>query len=63
MFHLNLLRLDLNDPLSGQIQKTPLSVVIDGEKEWKVVRLLDSKLYYGRFQYRVEWKKHLPNPA
>jgi hypothetical protein len=63
VFHSNLLRLDPNDLLPGQIQEIPPPVVIDGEEEWEVVRLLDSKLHYGRFQYRVEWKEYPPDPA
>jgi hypothetical protein len=54
VFHSNLLRRDPNDFLPGQIQEIPPPIVIDGEKEWEIVRLLDLKLYYGRFQYRVE---------
>jgi hypothetical protein len=59
----NLLRLDPDDLLPGQIQKISPPVVIDSEEEWEVARLLDSRLYYGRLQYRVEWKGHLSDPV
>lgn len=54
MFHASLLRFDPNDPLPRQRNEPPPPVMIDGEGEFEVDRILDSRYYYGRLQYRVK---------
>ena len=51
----NLLRLDPEDPLEGQRHVPPDPIVVEGEDEWEVEDILDSR-HYGRgkrLQYRV----------
>jgi len=61
VFHSNLLRLDPNDPLPSQ-QTSPLPpIVIDGEDEWEVEAIADSRLYYRKLQYKAVWKDHPPD--
>ena len=35
---------------------TPPAVTVDGEEEWEVERVLDSRLFYIWLQYLVKWK-------
>jgi hypothetical protein len=58
VFHSNLLRLDPNNALQGQYIKPPLPIVINGEDEWEVECILDSKLLRKKLYYRVQWKDH-----
>ena len=58
IFHSNLLRLDPNDALPSQHIPPPLPIIVDGEEEWEVERILDSRLYYGKLQYKAQWKDH-----
>jgi hypothetical protein len=65
VFHSNLLRLDPEDPLPGQIADPPPPVVIDDEEEFEVEKVLDSRLF-GRgkkLQYRVSWVGYPPDPT
>src|SRR3978361_856059 len=43
VFHSNLLRLDPDMPLPGQIVDPPLPVIIDDEEEYEVAKVLDSR--------------------
>jgi hypothetical protein len=61
VYHTSLLRLDTNDPLPGQIQEPPPPIEVNGEQEWEVQEILDSRYYYARCQYRVKWKGHEPD--
>ena len=45
--HVSLLSLDLNDPLPGQRNLEPGLVFIDGQEEYAVDDILDSRLYHG----------------
>jgi len=45
------------DPILGRKpQAPPPPIVIDGEEEWKVEEILDSRWYQRRFQFLVKWK-------
>jgi hypothetical protein len=51
VFHSNLLRLDPDNPLPGQIQEPPPPIKIEGEEEFEVSKIKDSRRYRGRLQY------------
>ncbi|KAH0606105.1 uncharacterized protein H6S33_003766 [Morchella sextelata] len=55
VFHVSLLSPEANDPLPGQQQLPPLPVEIEGEEEWKVEDILDSRKRRGRFEYLVPY--------
>ena len=53
--HVPLLEPVARDPLPGQRQPAPPPVEIDGEQEWFVDSILDSRMYRRRLQYLVKW--------
>jgi len=47
----------LEDPILGRkLQVSLLSIVIDGEEEWEVEEILNSRWHQRRFQFLVKWK-------
>jgi hypothetical protein len=44
-----------SDPFSGQVIPYSPPVEVDGNEEWIVERIVDSKIWYGPVQYRVKW--------
>ena len=45
------------DPILGRkLQALPPPIVIDGEKEWEVEEILNSRWHRRRFQFLVKWK-------
>jgi hypothetical protein len=44
------------DPLPRQIELPPPPVIVEGEKEYEVERVDDSRLFRHQLQYLVKWK-------
>jgi len=55
VFHISLLEPAAEDPLPGQQQPVLPPVEIDGEQEWFVDCILNSRMYRRRLQYLVKW--------
>ena len=55
VFHRDRLTLAKDDPLPGQVNPEPDPIIIDGEDEWQVDEILDSKLINGVLSYRAKW--------
>jgi hypothetical protein len=58
VFHVSLLEPVATDPLPGQVQPPPPPVVVDGDLEWEVEEILDSRRRPkkgGKLQYYVKW--------
>ena len=48
-----------DNPITGwKMTGHPLPIVIDGEVEWKVEEILDSRWHRRRFQYLIKWKRY-----
>jgi hypothetical protein len=55
IFPVSLLNSASSNPLPGQIIPPPLPVIVDGEEEWSVNAILDSRLVRRRLKYPVKW--------
>jgi len=53
--HGSLLDSVVEDPLEGQVVLPPPSVEIDGEEEYKVSSVEDSRIYRNQLQYLIRW--------
>jgi len=57
VFNLVKLTPALDDPITGhKMEDYPPPIVIDGEAEWEVEEILDSRWHRRRFQYLIKWK-------
>lgn len=55
VFHVSILERVAEDPIPGQVVVPPPPVVIEGQEEWEVEQILDSRLFRRRPQYLVKW--------
>lgn len=58
IFHASKLRRAATDPLPGQYNEPAPPIVINGEEEWEVEKILAVRLVYRTLKYRVKWKNH-----
>ncbi|MBW0583587.1 hypothetical protein O181_123302 [Austropuccinia psidii MF-1] len=56
VFHISLLEPVNTSTIPNRHQEPPPSIIIEEEEEWKVSKILDSKLKRGKLWYLVEWK-------
>ncbi len=56
VFHPSLLSLAATNPLPGQKTTPPPPTDVNGQKEFGLEEILDSRTYYGRLQYRCKWE-------
>ncbi|KAH8145182.1 uncharacterized protein LAJ45_10742 [Morchella importuna] len=55
VFHVSLLSPEAGNPLPGQQQSPPPPVEIEGEEEWEVEDIVDSRKRRGAFEYLVRY--------
>ncbi|KAI0994621.1 hypothetical protein K3495_g13560 [Podosphaera aphanis] len=58
VFHVSLLELAASEPVPGQVQLPPPPIIIDGEEEFEVEQIYDSRLTKrSGLQYLVKWTR------
>ena len=55
VYHISLLEPAGSDPLVGQKQPPPSTIIVDENPEWEVEGMLDSKLLRKTWKYLVRW--------
>jgi len=59
-FHISLLELYRDDKFSSQRIQPPPPIIIEGEPEYELEEIIDSRLHYGKLQYRAKWTGYAP---
>jgi len=54
-FLVSLLHATADNLIPGQVIPPPIPVIVEGEEEWEVEEILDSRRIRGRLQYLTEW--------
>jgi hypothetical protein len=55
VFHVSLLSPLKPDRVPGRAHDEPPAIEVEGEEEWEVEEIRDSRLHYGKRQYLVKW--------
>ena len=59
-FHISLLEPYEDNKFPSQIQTPPPPIEIDGEPEYELEEIIDSRLYRNKLQYRAKWTGYSP---
>jgi len=59
-FHISLLEPYQDNRLPSQIKEPPPPIQIEGEEEYELDEIIDSRLHYNKLQYRAKWKGYSP---
>jgi len=59
-FHISLLEPYQDNRFPLQIKEPPSSIQIEGEDEYELDEIIDSRLHYNKLQYRAKWKGYSP---
>jgi len=59
-FHISLLELYNDNKLPSQRSEPPPPIVIEGEPEYELEEIVDSRLHYNKLQYRAKWTGYSP---
>jgi len=59
-FHISLLELYNDNKLPSQRSEPPPSIIIEGEPEYELEEIVDSRLHYNKHQYRAKWTGYSP---
>ena len=59
-FHISLLEPYNDDKLSSQSKQPPPPIIIEEEPEYELEEIIDSRLHYGKLQYRAKWTGYSP---
>jgi hypothetical protein len=56
VFHVSLLEPTQGDLLPGQYLPLPEPIIVDGESEYKVEEVVDSRIFQWQLQYLIKWR-------
>jgi len=59
-FYISLLEPYQDNQFPSQIKELTPSIQIEGEDEYELNEIIDSRLHYNKLQYRAKWKGYLP---
>jgi len=59
-FHICLLELYNDNKLPSQRSEPPPPIIIEGEPEYQLEEIIDSRLHYNKLQYRAKWTGYSP---
>ena len=59
-FHISLLEPYEDNKFPSQIQELPPPIQIEGENEYELDKIIDSRFHYNKLQYRAKWKGYSP---
>jgi len=59
-FHISLLEPSQDNLFPSQIKELPPPIQIEGEDEYELEEIMDSRLHYNKLQYRAKWKGYSP---
>jgi len=59
-FHISLLELYHDNMLPSQRTQPPPPIIIEGEQEYELKEIIDSRLHYEKLQYRPKWTGYPP---
>ena len=60
VFHVSLLEPYHESTLPGHVHATPQPIAVEGEPEYEVAQILDSKIERWRLKYLVDWVGYGP---
>ena len=63
VFHASLLEHSFENPFPSRNLPRPEPDIVDGEEEFEVETILDSRIYRKRLQYLVHWKGYSTTEA
>ena len=55
VFHASKLRRDSDDPLPGQQLAEGLPIIVEGDQEWEIEKILGVRVVRKQLRYRVQW--------
>ena len=59
-FHISLLEPYEDNKFPSQVQAPPPPILIEGEDEYELDEIIDSRLHYNKLQYRAKWTGYPP---
>ena len=59
-FHISLLEPYQDNRFPSQIKEPPPRIQIEGEDEYELDAIIDSRLHYNKLQYRAKWEGYSP---
>jgi len=58
--HISLPELYNDSKLPSQRSEPPPPIIVEGEPEYELEKIIDSRLHYNKLQYRAKWTAYLP---